>query len=310
MDIIVAILSLIIGWILDLLFGDPPALPHPIVWFGKMIGWCEYKFNKGNHRKLKGGLTTIALISIVFLLTWLLIKSISSSVWFNVVVQSILIFYSLAGTTLIKEVRMVFEAVDKSLENGRRQVGRIVGRDTASLSAHEIRTAALETLAENLSDGVVAPLFWYAILGLPGMVAYKMINTLDSMIAYKNDRFSQFGYLAAKIDDVANYIPARLTALLMIIVSGRFSLLSFIKKYGREHASPNSGYPEAALAGILDCRFGGTHDYFGESVYKPYIGDSYRDFNYSDVLKAIAVNREVEASMILMACGIRLLFLL
>ena len=205
---------------------------------------------------------------------------------------------------------MVFEAVDKSLENGRRQVGRIVGRDTASLSAHEIRTAALETLAENLSDGVVAPLFWYAILGLPGMVAYKMINTLDSMIAYKNDRFSQFGYLAAKIDDVANYIPARLTALLMIIVSGRFSLLSFIKKYGREHASPNSGYPEAALAGILDCRFGGTHDYFGESVYKPYIGDSYRDFNYSDVLKAIAVNREVEASMILIACGIRLLFLL
>lgn len=310
MDIIVAILPLIIGWILDLLFGDPPALPHPIVWFGKMIGWCEHKFNKGNHRKLKGGLTAIALISIVFLLTWLLIKSISSSVWFNVVVQSILIFYCLAGTTLIKEVRMVFEAVDKSLENGRRQVGRIVGRDTASLSAHEIRTAALETLAENLSDGVVAPLFWYAILGLPGMVAYKMINTLDSMIAYKNDRFSQFGYLAAKIDDVANYIPARLTALLMIIVSGRFSLLSFIKKYGREHASPNSGYPEAALAGILDCRFGGTHDYFGESVYKPYIGDSYRDFNYSDVLKAIAVNREVEASMILIACGIRLLFLL
>ena len=165
-------------------------------------------------------------------------------------------------------------------------------------------------MAENLSDGVVAPLFWYAILGLPGMVAYKMINTLDSMIAYKNDRFCQFGYLAAKIDDVANYIPARLTALLMIIVSGRFSLFSFIKKYGREHASPNSGYPEAALAGILDCRFGGTHDYFGVSVYKPYIGDSYRDFNYSDVLKAIAVNREVEASMILIACGIRLLFLL
>ncbi|MDE7190290.1 MAG: cobalamin biosynthesis protein, partial [Muribaculaceae bacterium] len=116
--------------------------------------------------------------------------------------------------------------------------------------------------------------------------------------------------LPEKIDSVSNYIPSRLTALLMIIVSGRFSLLSFIKKYGREHASPNSGYPEAALAGILDCRFGGTHDYFGESVYKPYIGDSYRDFNYSDVLKAIAVNREVEASMILIACGIRLLFLL
>ncbi len=310
MDILIAILPLVIGWCLDLLFGDPACLPHPIIWFGRMIGFCERAFNGGEHRVLKGGLVAVVLILMAFILTWILMDLVSVSVWLSVAVQSVLIFYCLAGTTIVKEVGMVFKAVDRSLEEGRMQVGRIVGRDTAGLSAHEIRTAALETLAENLSDGVIAPLFWYAILGLPGMVAYKMINTLDSMIGYKNDRFRHFGYIAAKIDDVANFIPARLTAFLMVMVSGKISLLSFIRNYGREHASPNSGYPEAALAGILNCRFGGTHDYFGKSVYKPYIGENARDFDYSDAVKAIAVNRKVEVIMILITVGVRLLFLL
>lgn len=308
MDIIVTVLPLVIGWCLDLLFGDPACLPHPVIWFGRTIGFCEHTFNKGNHRKLKGGIVAIALILAVYFLTWLSVDSVSATIPLSVAVQSVLIFYCLAGTTLVKEVRMVFDAVGESLEQGRVQVGRIVGRDTAGLSAHEIRTAALETLAENLSDGVVAPLFWYAILGLPGMMAYKMVNTLDSMIGYKNERYRKFGYAAAKIDDIANYIPARLTALLMVVVSGRISLLPFVLRFGSRHASPNSGYPEAALAGILDCRFGGTHDYFGESVYKPYIGEHTRDFSYSDVVKAIAINREVEVLAVLTAAGVRLLF--
>ena len=310
MDILIAILPLIVGWLLDLLFGDPAYLPHPVVWFGKMIGNSEHALNKGEHRRLKGGFTAVVLIMSVFFFTWMLLRFISGFVWLSIAVQSILIFYCLAGTTLVKEVKMVFKAVDRSLADGRVQVGRIVGRDTATLSAQEIRTAALETLAENLSDGVVAPLFWYAILGVPGMVAYKMINTLDSMIGYRNERYAEFGYVAAKIDDIANYIPARLTALLMILVSGRLSLLGFVRKFGREHASPNSGYPEAALAGILDCRFGGTHDYFGQSVYKPYIGVHSRDFDYSDVVEAIGINRKTEAVMVLITCGVRLLFLL
>jgi adenosylcobinamide-phosphate synthase len=221
-----------------------------------------------------------------------------------------MIFFCLAGTTLIREVIMVFKAVDISIENGRIQVGRIVGRDTGSLSANEIRTAALETLAENLSDGVIAPLFWYAVLGIPGMMAYKMVNTLDSMIGYKNDRYRDFGMVAARIDDAANYIPARLTALLMILVSGRMNLLSFVRRYGPQHASPNSGYPEAALAGILDCRFGGPHDYFGECVYKPFIGETERDFNYADVLKATAINRKVEIAAIIIIVAIKYLSLL
>lgn len=307
MDVIIALLPLVIGWGLDLLFGDPACLPHPVIWFGRMIGFCEHTFNKGAHRRLKGACTAIGLILISFALTWLLLAVISENVWISVAVKAVLIFYCLAGTTLIKEVRMVFKAVDRSLDEGRRQVGRIVGRDTAGLSAREIRTAALETLAENLSDGVIAPLFWYALLGVPGMVAYKMVNTLDSMIGYKNERHGEFGFFAAKIDDIANYIPARLTALLMIVVSGKLSLYSFVRRYGPEHASPNSGYPEAALAGILDCRFGGTHDYFGESVYKPYIGVHARDFNYADAVTAVAVNRKAEAMMIFMTAGLRLL---
>ena len=200
---------------------------------------------------------------------------------------------------MIREVREVFFALDRSLEEGRQQVARIVGRDTSELSAQEVRTAALETLAENLSDGVIAPLFWFALLGTPGMLAYKMVNTLDSMIGYKTERYKDFGCWAAHIDDVANYIPARLTALLMILASGKLRLLTFVLKNGRKHASPNSGYPEAALAGILGCRFGGPHYYFGELFDKPYIGEHDRLLDTNDMKKAVRVNRVAEIWMIL-----------
>jgi adenosylcobinamide-phosphate synthase len=186
-------------------------------------------------------------------------------------------------------------------------VARIVGRDTANLSAQEIRTAALETLAENLSDGVIAPLFWLALLGVPGMVAYKMVNTLDSMVGYRNERYLEFGRFAAKTDDVANWIPARLTALLMLIAAGKPQLLPFVRKYGPQHLSPNSGWPEAALAGILDCRFGGPHDYFGEEVVKPFIGGNDRLLITADMQRAIRLNRIAEVIMILIAVGLRAL---
>lgn len=283
MEYVVAFGPLVAAWIMDCLIGDPSWFPHPVVWFGRAIGFCERRLNKGSFRRLKGGIVAIGLIVAVFMLTWWLLQVVSGCVWADFALQAILIFFCLAGTTLIREVKMVFKAVDKSLDAGRLQVGRIVGRDTASLSACEIRTAALETLAENLSDGVVAPLFWYALLGVPGMMAYKMVNTLDSMIGYRNKRYRLFGMIAARIDDVANYIPARITALLMIAVAGRWRLIRFVSRYGSEHASPNSGYPEAALAGILDCRFGGPHDYFGECVDKPYIGTTERDLGNADM---------------------------
>ena len=295
-----AILPLLAGWILDLLLGDPQWLPHPVVWFGKAIAACEHKLNRGHHRNAKGAVVAICLIALVFALTWLVrywLLSLSS--YLLLLFDAIIIFYCLAGTTLIREVREVFFALDRSLEEGRQQVARIVGRDTSELSAQEVRTAALETLAENLSDGVIAPLFWFALLGTPGMLAYKMVNTLDSMIGYKTERYKAFGCWAAHIDDVANYIPARLTALLMILASGKLRLLKFVWKNGRRHASPNSGYPEAALAGILDCRFGGPHYYFGQLFDKPYIGEHERLLTTDDMKKAVRVNRVAEILMIL-----------
>ena len=262
-----------------------------------MISWGEHRLNMGNHRMAKGAVMAIALILMAFLVVWGLKRLIPNMVlWF--ILDAIIIFYCLAGTTLIREVRDVFLALDRSLDEGRKQVARIVGRDTSQLSAQEVRTAALETLAENLSDGVIAPLFWFALLGTPGMLAYKMVNTLDSMIGYRTERYKDFGCWAAHIDDVANYIPARLTALLMVIASGRLSLLKFVWKNGRKHASPNSGYPEAALAGILNCRFGGPHYYFGELFDKPFIGENDRPLTTADMHTAVRINRTAELLML------------
>lgn len=296
----------IFGWLLDRFFGDPAGLPHPIVYFGKAIAALEKRFNCGNRCKVKGALVALFLVVGVFAVSWLLFHyAFAVSAWLGIALSVIGVFFCLAGKTLADEVRMVFEAVDESVEKGRVQVGRIVGRDTSELSAQEIRTAALETLAENLSDGVVAPLFWCAVLGVPGMLAYKMVNTLDSMIGYRNERYKDFGCFAARLDDAANWIPARITAVLMAFVAPKVgpdgkrrtsfsALLRFIFKYGPQHLSPNSGYPEAALAGILDCRFGGPHNYFGEEVYKPYIGENHKDFNLQDMVIAINVNLQVE----------------
>ena len=312
-------LSLLLGWLLDLLLGDPAWLPHPVVGFGKLIAFGERHLNKGSHRKAKGAVMAVALIAFVYVITWLLLRQLSIiNCQLSIVFSFLLIFFCLAGTTLIREVRQVFLALDRSLDEGRKQVARIVGRDTSELSAQEVRTAALETLAENLSDGVIAPLFWLAVLGVPGMLAYKMVNTLDSMIGYKTDRYRDFGCWAAHIDDVANYIPARLTALLMIIGSWLLAisnwpkaksqkLIPFVRQYGRCHASPNSGYPEAALAGILDCRFGGPHDYFGQRFDKPYIGTNDRLLTTADMHTAVRVNRTAEVLMVLLtACCLAL----
>lgn len=293
-------LSLFIGWLLDLVLGDPAWLPHPVVGFGKMIAFGEKRLNKGSHRQLKGAVMAVFFIVLVFAVTRLVDKQLSMIHYqLSIAFEAILIFFCLAGTTLIREVREVFHAVDRSLDEGRKQVARIVGRDTSELSAQEVRTAALETLAENLSDGVIAPLFWLAIGGVPAMVAYKMVNTLDSMIGYRTERYKDFGCWAARIDDVANYIPARITALLMVIAAGKPQLMGFVWRNGRNHASPNSGYPEAALAGTLDCRFGGPHYYFGELFDKPYIGENARELTTADMQKAVRINRTAEVLAIM-----------
>lgn len=295
------------GWLADRLLGDPEGWPHPIVGFGKTIAWGERLLNKGSNRVLKGGIMSIVLIVGIYLICERLL-TLAGYIHpiFTVLLIGTGVFYCLAGKTLITEVKAVFEAVERSTEEGRRQVGRIVGRDTSRLSPQEIRAAALETLAENLSDGVIAPMFWYALLGLPGMMAYKMVNTLDSMIGYKNERYKDFGKIAAKLDDLTNFIPARLTAWLILAVSGNLKKWDFVRRFGRAHASPNSGFPESALAAVLDCRFGGTHDYFGQPVEKPYIGTNERAFTTGDMQIAVRINSNAELAMGLVVCMISL----
>ena len=301
------ITAILIGWTADKLLGDPERLPHPVVLFGKMIAAGERRLNHGKHRRMKGAALAVTLIAATFGATAGLIALAGmASPALRTAVEAVMIFYCLAGTTLIKEVKGVFAALDVSTEQGRKQVSRIVGRDTSQLTDNEIRKAALETSAENLSDGVIAPMFWLLLLGVPGMAAYKMINTLDSMIGYRTERYKRFGTAAARIDDAANYIPARLTVLLMIAVAGKPELLKFVARNGKRHASPNSGYPEAALAGILNCRFGGGHYYFNEYFDKPFIGDNDRQLTKNDLRKAVTVNTLAEAVMlvILIMCRV------
>ena len=303
-----SVLPLLLGWTLDLLLGDPARLPHPVVGMGRLIDWGERHLNHGSHRRLKGGILAVGCILLTFAAGWALMQLPS---WLPLppgaqggcclVLGSVLIFYCLAGTTLRREVKATLMAVDHSLAEGRSQVARIVGRDTTQLTAQEVRQAALETLAENMSDGVVAPLFWLVLLGVPGMLAYKMANTLDSMIAYRTTRYREFGFVAAKIDDAANYLPARLTAWLMAMLArllhGRRGVWHFTRFYGPCHTSPNSGWPEAALAGALDCQFGGPHTYFGERSDKPYIGHNPRPLtsNDGDVALNLALATEIAA---------------
>lgn len=297
------IIPFLCGWIADRLQGDPQGWPHPVVWFGKAISFGEKKLNTGADKVLRGGLLTFILVCTTYSVTdWIIWYCSTINEKLPMFIIGIGVFSCLSGKTLITEVKAVFDAVDRSTEEGRKQVARIVGRDTSQLSAQQIRTAALESSAENLSDGVIAPMFWFAILGLPGMMAYKMINTLDSMIGYKNERYNEFGRVAAQLDDIVNFIPARITAMLMLFVSGKWSKLNWVMENGKNHASPNSGYPEAALAAILDCRFGGPNFYAGQLVEKPYIGTTEKEFTQEDVLRAIQVNNNAEMGMGVLVC--------
>lgn len=295
------LIPLIVGYLLDLLFGDPYNMPHPVKLFGRLISLADNRLNKGANRFFKGLVTSMVLITTTWISLFIIVKSLTDLPWVYYPLASILVYWGLANKCLIDETRLVEKALSENgLDAGRKQLSYIVGRDTSKLNANQIRTAVLETLSENLSDGVIAPLFYYALGGIPLMLAYKMINTLDSMIGYKNDKYLHFGKFAAKLDDVANFIPARITAILMVLITWNKRGVQFIFNFGNKHASPNSGYPEAALAGILNCRFGGPNQYHGIIVDKPYIGYNNRQLTYNDLQKALKINHLVTLASVLM----------
>lgn len=304
MDGDLIIYSILVAYVLDLLLGDPYWLPHPIVAFGKGISFFDKKLNKGKRKKIKGIISVFFLISLTFTFFYLLkVVALYTNFWLYILYHTIFLFFGIANKTLIKEGKMVFKALaKKGVEAGRVQIARLVGRDTKNLSKQEIKIATLETLSENLSDGVVAPLFFYVIGGIPALMTYKMINTLDSMIGYKNKRYKEFGFFAAKLDDVANYIPARLTSFFMALLSFSGRAFVFIFKYGHLHSSPNAGYPEAALAGILNCRFGGANLYFGNKINKPYIGTNNKMITQKDIRITIRINHMVCLFSVFLVC--------
>lgn len=302
------IIPLLIGFLLDCLLGDPLWLPHPIRLFGNSIYFFTEKLNSGRYRKAKGAAMALGLIAVTFGTVWLILHLAKSIELLYIGLASLGVFYGLANRSLIQESYKVMKALQwEGLGAGRKQLSYIVGRETSNLNEQQIRIAVLETLAENLSDGVIAPLFFYALGGVPAMLAYKMANTLDSMIGYKNDRFRQFGWFAARFDDVINFIPARITALLMVVLSFSWRGLAYIFRYGHRHSSPNAGYPEAALAGILNCRFGGPNVYHGILVEKPYIGENVREITNRDFYKTCVLNFFTCLVMIGLICLIEMI---
>ena len=285
------LIAFLLAVVADSLMGDPYSMPHPIRVFGNSIAAVEKRLNRDSGRKFKGGVAWLLLVSSCFALFFAANFLLLSHPIAHALFTAVFVYYGLSARCLIDEGLKVERILSQGdVDGARKQLSMIVGRDTANLSPSQIRSAVIETLAENLSDGVVAPLFFFVIGGVPLMMTYKMVNTLDSMVGYKNERYGDFGFVSAKMDDVANFVPARLTALLMVIVSLRLRVAKFVLRFGSKHASPNAGYPEAAMAGILDCRLGGPNNYFGKQVDKPYIGTNPRDLTPWDVIATCITN--------------------
>jgi len=268
--------------LLDLLLGDPRWLPHPVVYIGKLITSLEKGLRRSVRNEQAGGVLLLVMTVGVTCGTALaLLKgAYAVSPYLGFAAAVFLSYTCLAARSLHGESRLVADSLARGdIGAARRNLSSIVGRDTANLDEPEIWRATVETVAENSSDGVIAPLF-YLMLGGPALaLAYKAVNTLDSMVGYRNEKYFRFGWASARFDDLANWIPARLTGLLMVLVAPLVNLSPgrawrIMARDGRNHTSPNSGIPEAAAAGALGVQLGGTNRYFGKPVTKPAIGDA------------------------------------
>ncbi|MGQ9896294.1 MAG: adenosylcobinamide-phosphate synthase CbiB [Acidobacteriota bacterium] len=280
-------LFLIAAYTLDRLIGDPPWLPHPIRWMGRFIALGEQVLRPlatgPMNLFLAGAVLSLALVGLSYGGSWLALRSLCA--WapaYGAMVTVYLAATTLATKDLLDETATVVEhLLNHDLSGARARVARIVGRDTAELSESEVCRATVETLAESASDGIIAPMFYLAVGGVPAALAYKAINTLDSCIGHKDEQYFWFGKFAARLDDLANWLPARLTALLLVAAAGLGNAdwrgaLTVWWRDAHRHASPNAGHPEAAMAGALGVRLGGRNTYAGVSHTTPFLGQSLR----------------------------------
>lgn len=282
--------------LIERVVGYPPwffkALGHPVTWIGALISWLEHKLNLGEWRRLKG-LLMLVLVLLTVLAVGLLLVAVTRRVPFGWMLEAVLASTLLAQKELGRAVKAVADGLNLSLDSGRRAVSHIVGRDPDALDESGVARAAVESLAESTSDGVVAPLFWLLVGGLPGVLIYKAANTADSMVGHRNERYLQFGWASARFDDLLNWIPARLTALLVAAAAFLVrradpeAAWSTALRDARKHDSPNAGWPEAAFAGALGFRLGGARSYDGITHDLPAFGDGSAELNSLDILKAL-----------------------
>lgn len=308
------IAALIAGYLLDLVLGDPEWLYHPVRLIGKYISFAENRLRKhgGNLR----GSAVILTVSTVLMtaglaagILWLLHLAGRIPLFIGMTLMN---WMGIAVTCMAKEAQNVGKALERGLPDARKQVSRIVGRDTQDLNEEEIIKATVETVSENTSDGVIAPLF-YALLGGPVFLwAYKAVNTLDSMVGYMDEKYRDIGWSSARLDDLLNFIPARLTALLMVCAAflTRLDAMNAWRIVCRDHAnhnSPNSAWSEAAAAGALHIQLGGTHTYFGKPVEKPTIGDDDRPAERQDIRRINIILYTTSILMMILIAAIGLL---
>ena len=295
------LLLLLAALALDMLVGDLPAmlpkLPQPVVLVGNVIAWFDSRLNRerrGERTRLVRGILTVVVLVLAAAALGTALAILLRKLRFGWAVEVVLVAILLAQRSLFEHVAAVADALgQKGLGSGREAVAHIVGRDPLSLDEHGVVRAAIESLAENFSDGVVAPVFWYALFGLPGLFVYKTANTLDSMIGHRSPRYRHFGWAAARLDDVLNLIPARLSGMLFTAAAlvapqaHAVPALRIMFRDARKHRSPNAGWPEAATAGALDLALAGPRRYDGEVVDDPWLGDGRARATVADIGRAL-----------------------
>ena len=282
------LIKIYIAYILDLILGDPHRIPHPVQIIGKLISFLEKKLINLPNKKFYGGVLNIIVLVITFVICYFLQK---------IAIIEIYLMYTVFSTKCLADegnkVHKILKA--NNLIKARRELSYLVSRDTENLEKKDIIRSTMETISENIVDGVIAPMFFMFLGGLPLAMVYKAINTMDSMLGYKNEKYKDFGYFSAKIDDAANFIPARITGGILIPAACFFLKYDFRNSFRiylrdrKNHASPNSAHPESAVAGALGVQFGGKTTYFGEVHDKPVIGDRKKEFQIEDIKKNIRI---------------------
>ena len=272
----------VLAYVIDRVFGEFPLVKHPIIYIGDMIGFFEKKFYKDSIAR--GCLLVIFILSITgSMATVIYLYLAYLPLWINIIATAVIASMFIAHNMLRESVAAVITAEDKKAA-----IAQLVSRDTKNLSESEIYKAAIETYAENLSDGVVAPLFYLLLFNLPGIVIYKAVNTMDSMVGYRNERYEKFGKCAARLDDILNYIPSRITAVLIMLAGRQKNIFAFYKD-GKKHESPNAGHPITAMAIVLKIQLGGDTVYFGKLKEKAVFGEGRAKLRASDIVEALKV---------------------